>query len=53
MEVASQSAQQGCETTMAFPEERVWKMFFTPEMSQFFQKYYEDHGCAAQKLHKH
>jgi 3-phenylpropionate/trans-cinnamate dioxygenase ferredoxin reductase subunit len=44
MEVASQSAQQGCDTTMAFPQERVWKSFFTPEMSRFFQKYYEDRG---------
>jgi 3-phenylpropionate/trans-cinnamate dioxygenase ferredoxin reductase component len=44
MEVASQSAQQGCNTTIVFPQERVWKNFFTPEMSQFFQKYYEDRG---------
>jgi 3-phenylpropionate/trans-cinnamate dioxygenase ferredoxin reductase component len=44
MEVASQSAQQGCDTTMAFPEDRVWKRFFTPEMSRFFHKYYEDRG---------
>lgn len=44
MEVASQSAQQGCDTTLAFPEDRVWKSFFTSEMSQFFQKYYEQHG---------
>lgn len=44
MEVASQSAQQGRNTTMVFPEERVWKSFFTPEMSQFFEKYYQDHG---------
>jgi 3-phenylpropionate/trans-cinnamate dioxygenase ferredoxin reductase component len=44
MEVASQSAQHGCETTMVFPEERVWKSFFAPEMSRFFQKYYEDRG---------
>lgn len=44
MEVASQSAQHGCDTTMVFPEVRVWKSFFTPEMSRFFQKYYEDRG---------
>ena len=30
MEVASQSAQQGRETTMIFPQDRVWKSFFTP-----------------------
>lgn len=44
MEVASQSAQQGRETTMIFPEDRVWRNFFTPEMSQFFQRYYADRG---------
>ena len=44
MEVASQSAQKGRDTTMVFPEDRVWKSLFTPQMSQFFQKYYTDHG---------
>lgn len=44
MEVASQSAQQGRETTMIFPQDRVWKHFFTAEMSRFFEKYYRDHG---------
>jgi NADPH-dependent 2,4-dienoyl-CoA reductase/sulfur reductase-like enzyme len=44
MEVASQSAQQGCDTTMIFPQDRVWKSFFTPEMSRFFEKYYRDRG---------
>ena len=44
MEVASQSAQLGCDTTLAFPEERVMKKLFTPEMARTFQKYYEDRG---------
>ena len=44
MEVASQSAQRGCETTMIFPEDRIWKKLFTPEMSRFFQQYYEERG---------
>jgi NADPH-dependent 2,4-dienoyl-CoA reductase/sulfur reductase-like enzyme len=44
MEVASQSAQQGRDTTMVFPQDRVWKSFFTPEMSRFFQNYYETRG---------
>ena len=44
MEVASQSAQQGRDTTMVFQQDRVWKSFFTPEMSRFFQKYYEARG---------
>ncbi len=44
MEVASQSAQQGRDTTMIFPGERIWQNFFTPEMSRFFEKYYRDRG---------
>jgi NADPH-dependent 2,4-dienoyl-CoA reductase/sulfur reductase-like enzyme len=44
MEVASQSAQQGRDTTMIFPQDRVWKTFFTPAMSRFFEKYYLDRG---------
>ena len=44
MEVTSQSAQQGRETAMVFPQDRVWKSFFTPEMSRFFQQYYQDRG---------
>ena len=44
MEVASQSAQLGRDTTLIFPQERVWKNFFTPEMSRFFEKYYRDRG---------
>lgn len=44
MEVASALTQMGVETTMAMPDERVWKNFFTPEMSQFFENYYTSHG---------
>jgi NADPH-dependent 2,4-dienoyl-CoA reductase/sulfur reductase-like enzyme len=44
MEVASQSAQKGCDTTMIFPQDRVWQSLFTPEMSRFFEKYYRDRG---------
>ena len=44
MEAASVLARKGVETTLALPEERVWERFFTPEMSQFFEKYYEDRG---------
>jgi NADPH-dependent 2,4-dienoyl-CoA reductase/sulfur reductase-like enzyme len=41
MEVASQCAQHGIDTTMVFPEDRIWKRLFTPEMSAFFRNYYE------------
>lgn len=44
MEVASVLRSAGLEVTMVFPEDRVWKQFFTPEMSAFFQTYYEKRG---------
>jgi len=44
MEVASALRRYDVETTMVFPEERVWQAFFTPEMSRFFQHYYEQRG---------
>ena len=44
MEVASQSVQRGCDTTIVFPQDRVWKSFFTPEMSKFFETYYMNRG---------
>lgn len=40
MEVAAVVAQKNIQTTMIFPEERVWKRAFTPEMSRFFENYY-------------
>jgi NADPH-dependent 2,4-dienoyl-CoA reductase/sulfur reductase-like enzyme len=44
MEVAAVLTQLGLHTTLAFPEDRVWERFFTPEMSQFFERYYEERG---------
>jgi 3-phenylpropionate/trans-cinnamate dioxygenase ferredoxin reductase subunit len=44
MEVASVLCKLGLETTMVFPEDRVWQAFFTPEMSKFFEEYYRDRG---------
>ncbi len=43
MEVASQSAQQGRETTL-IRQDRIFKTLFTPEMSTFFENYYRDRG---------
>lgn len=42
MEAAAVLQSQGVETTMVFPEERVWEAFFTPEMSRFFEAYYRE-----------
>jgi NADPH-dependent 2,4-dienoyl-CoA reductase/sulfur reductase-like enzyme len=40
MEVAAVLSQKNVQTTIIFPEERVWKRMFTPEMSRFFENYY-------------
>lgn len=44
MEVTSVLQDAGVETTMVFPQDRVWASFFTPEMSQFFENYYRERG---------
>jgi NADPH-dependent 2,4-dienoyl-CoA reductase/sulfur reductase-like enzyme len=44
MEVSSVLANRGIETTMLVRDDRMWKAFFTPEMSAFFGKYYVDRG---------
>lgn len=44
MEVASVLAQKRIETTMVLREDRIWKRFFTPSMSQFFENYYTARG---------
>lgn len=44
MEVAAVLTQKNIRATMIFPEERVWKRMFTPEMSAFFERYYAARG---------
>ncbi len=44
MEVAAVLTQLGLRVTLAFPEGRVWEQLFTPEMSRFFERYYEERG---------
>ncbi len=44
MEVASVLAGKQIETTMAMPEDRIWKRFFTPEMSGAFESYFTKRG---------
>jgi NADPH-dependent 2,4-dienoyl-CoA reductase/sulfur reductase-like enzyme len=46
MEVASVLAGQDVETTMVFPEDRVWARFFTPPMSAYFERYYAERGVS-------
>ena len=44
METAATLRGRGLDVTLVFPEERVWKKVFTPEMSAFFEKYYRRKG---------
>ncbi len=44
MEVAAVLAQKGIEVTMILNEDRIWKRFFSPEMSTFFESYYSERG---------
>jgi 3-phenylpropionate/trans-cinnamate dioxygenase ferredoxin reductase subunit len=44
METAAVLDTKKLDVTMVYPEERIWKKFFTGEMSEFFQKYYEERG---------
>src|SRR5579864_1593859 len=39
MEVAAVLAQSNIETAMVVREDRIWKRFFTPAMSRFFESY--------------
>jgi NADPH-dependent 2,4-dienoyl-CoA reductase/sulfur reductase-like enzyme len=44
MEVASVLAQKKIETTLVIREDRVWSRVFTPQMSDFFERYYIARG---------
>ncbi len=50
MEVASVLAQKGVETTMVLRDDRIWKNFFSPEMSHSFESYYSVRGVRLIKL---
>jgi NADPH-dependent 2,4-dienoyl-CoA reductase/sulfur reductase-like enzyme len=52
MEVSSTLQQLGVDTTLVFPEARVWERFFTPEMSGFFHSYYRDQGVTLMPRHE-
>ncbi len=44
MEVAAILGQKGLAVTIILNEDRIWKRFFTPRMSQFFEDYYTARG---------
>jgi 3-phenylpropionate/trans-cinnamate dioxygenase ferredoxin reductase component len=44
MEVGAVLAQKRIEVTMVLSDDRIWKRLFSPEMSNFFEAYYAEHG---------
>jgi NADPH-dependent 2,4-dienoyl-CoA reductase/sulfur reductase-like enzyme len=44
MEVAAVLAQKNIEVTMILSDDRIWKRFFSPQMSSFFEAYYQARG---------
>jgi 3-phenylpropionate/trans-cinnamate dioxygenase ferredoxin reductase component len=44
MEVAAVLAQKSIEVAMVLADDRIWKRLFSPEMSHFFEAYYEARG---------
>lgn len=50
MEVAAVLAQKGIEVTMVLREDRIWKQFFSPRMSRFFEAYYTARGVRFVKM---
>lgn len=50
MEVAAVLAQKGIEVTMVMRDDRIWKPFFSPQMSRFFEAYYTARGVRFVKL---
>lgn len=44
MEVAAVLGQKNIEVTLVLREERIWSRIFTPQMSSFFERYYEARG---------
>jgi NADPH-dependent 2,4-dienoyl-CoA reductase/sulfur reductase-like enzyme len=50
MEVAAVLAQKGIQITMVMREDRIWKHFFSPPMSRFFEDYYVTRGVRFVKM---
>ncbi len=49
MEMAASLCQRGLDTTLVISDRHVWRRFFTPQMSAFFERYYTDHGVHLEK----
>jgi 3-phenylpropionate/trans-cinnamate dioxygenase ferredoxin reductase subunit len=46
MEVSAVLAQKGIAVSMVLHDDRIWKQFFTPAMSGFFEGYYSSRGVS-------
>lgn len=44
VEASSVLCELGLRVTMLFPEDRIWEKFFTPELSDWYRRYYEARG---------
>jgi len=49
MEIAAVLTQKGLQVTMVLSDDRIWKRFFSPEMSSFFESYYTARGVQVLK----
>ena len=44
METAAGLNKNGLDVTVVFPEKHLMERLFTPEVAQFYEKYYQDKG---------
>lgn len=44
METAAGLNKNGLDVTVVFPEKHLMERLFTPEIAQFYEKYYQDKG---------
>ena len=44
MEVGAGLSKNGMDVTIVFPEKHLMERLFTPEIAQFYEKYYQDKG---------
>jgi NADPH-dependent 2,4-dienoyl-CoA reductase/sulfur reductase-like enzyme len=52
LEVSSVLARHGVQTTLVFSDDRVWKRFFTPQMSAYFENYFRKRGVVLRPQEK-
>ena len=48
MEVGAGLSKNGMDVTLVYPEKHLMERLFTPEIAQFYEKYYQDKGIKLQ-----